>query len=131
MSTDAAPTAPHGYLILSGFFNHFTGNVQHFDFNTETDTPESAAALVALFPKSAKLTAGRIMQNGGRIGGFIRGSGKLATDGVNGGVNETAIRRYRAVVRAAAKLGIEIRWTARNYSNAYISREAFEAAAGI
>ena len=78
------------------------------------DTPQDAAAFAARFPKAAKLTAPSL--NGytvvGRPGhperGMIRVHVKLTADGVNGGVNETGLRRLATIRRAAAKLGVEV-----------------------
>ena len=77
-----------------------------------TSNPEVAA----LFPKSVGF---------GRYGDMFV---KLTSNAVNGGVNETGIRRYRSLVRHAAKLGVEIVWTTGNVRNAYQTQADFEAA---
>lgn len=52
----------------------------------------------------------------------------LAADDCNGGKNETAIKRYRAVVRTLAKHGLEATWTETHGHYNYASQAAFEAA---
>jgi len=102
------------------------GQPQGFKFNATLDTREDAVAFVALFPKSSKMFATTLHTANGPLG-YAMAQGNLFSDGVNGGINETGLNRYRAILKAAAKNGIEIRYVA-NAGNAYESREAFEAA---
>jgi hypothetical protein len=51
----------------------------------------------------------------------------LQADGVNGGVNETGLRRYRRLLAWAAEHGVPVVW-AGTYSNAYASQADLEAA---
>ena len=104
------------------------GHPQQFEFNAELPTKADAAEFAAQFPKSAKVFAGLLYtENGTR--GWASAQASLVSDGVNGGVNETGLRRYRTIVKTAERLGIEILWVARA-GNAYATREAFEAAIG-
>jgi hypothetical protein len=77
-------------------------------------TVEEAKAIVAELPKSMKLTATtlRSLANGDQ--GYIRGRVTLKANGVNGGVNETGVKRLKAWV---AKLDTE--YTTARTSNAY------------
>lgn len=60
----------------------------------------------------------------------------LAANGVNGGVNETGVKRYRAIARKFDALGVALNFDLRNFYrpnelravNQYGTREAFEAA---
>ncbi|GIH07512.1 hypothetical protein Rhe02_55790 [Rhizocola hellebori] len=105
----------------------------HYLFRAEFATLEQAQQFAALFPKTAKLTTVTCYDpSRGTKTGIAENYSNLTADGSNGGVNETAIRRYRTLVKAAAKLGITVAWYADpRTSNAYQTREEFERAAGI
>jgi len=94
-----------------------------------TRTVEGAKAIAVLFPKSAGVTGTGLSgdPNGNR--GSFGAHGKLKADGVNGGRNEAGIRRYRTIVKTAAKLGIAIQWLGQ-CGNSYRSQAEFESAIG-
>jgi hypothetical protein len=79
-------------------------------------TPAAAAEFAARFPKSTKLASPTL--RGHTLGGMVDGryvqSGivkmyvRLRADGVNGGTNETGLKRLATIRRTAAKLGVEI-----------------------
>lgn len=104
--------------------------IESQDFGTEAEAVEWAAQ----FPKSAKLRV-RSVTDHSAIGGaqtwhdasVVIG---LGANGVNGGVNETGLRRLRTIERTAARLGERIEWNGSFASNAYPTREAFDAAIG-
>lgn len=109
----------------------------HLSVDAKFDTIEEAREFAGLFPKSAKFSACRLgvpkdgdYRNGRVEKGMVRSSAKLAADGVNGGANETAAKRYRTIMRTAAKLGIEIDWRTP-YGNSIATREEFERMIGV
>lgn len=90
-------------------------------------TVEEAQAVVALFPKSAKLQASRLYGDEAHEGS-VRGWTKLSQDGVNGGVNEAGIKRFRSFIKAAKKAGVTLEWDSANRTAAYETQADFEAA---
>jgi len=109
---------------------------QHVSFGVDFAEGDEAGRdeLLALFPKSTKLKASGCSTfdeetNRRFVIPTIRGSVELRSNGVNGGVNETGIKRYRSIVKHADKLGIEIVFGTR-FQNAYADRAAFEQAIG-
>jgi hypothetical protein len=99
----------------------------HFEFMADLPTVEDAKVFAAQFPKSVKMYAGKILDTNNVTWGWVRTDGNLTSNGVNGGINETALKRYQAVVKAATKLGIEIQYE-KNARNSYATREEFETA---
>lgn len=103
---------------------------QHIYLSATVATEEEARAIAARFPKSAGIKATTLTShNGGAtlVQGYLRMGVRLVSDGVNGGVNETGLRRYRSFRRAAEKLGLDVEYTTP-YSNSYATEAAFEAA---
>lgn len=77
-------------------------------------TPQAAADFVASFPKAAKLASPSlnghtVVAAGGVETGIVKVHIRTAADGVNGGVNETGMKRLATIRRTAAKLGVEVR----------------------
>lgn len=111
-------------------FEYYKGSdfPQWFEFSTPLRaTMAEAEADVAQFPKSSKLKAYELRDyTTGKLRYYARISIKLRTDGTNGGVNETGIKRMRAIYRVLDKqaLPVQLRTDGANY---YQSREAFEA----
>jgi hypothetical protein len=101
----------------------------HFAFEQDFATVEAATAFVAQFPKSVKMFTCTVSTSEGGKYYLVNTRANLTSNGINGGINETGLRRYQAVVKAAAKLGVEIVCTP-NASNAYETQEAFEQAIG-
>lgn len=106
------------------------GSPQAFLFEALVPTVEVAESWRDRFPKGCKTRAIVITMEDRSVKGLVRMDARLVPDGVNAGVNETGVKRYRAIVKAAAKLGVEIEYVA-NAGNSYPTREAFEAAIGI
>lgn len=105
----------------------------HFEFHQDFPTIEEATAFVAQFPKATKMFAYTVNAfDGGEHRKYyaVTTRANLTSNGNNGGINEAGLRRYQAVVKAAAKLGVEIACDP-NAKNAYETREAFEQAIGI
>ena len=72
---------------------------------------EGARTLAAQFPKSTKVRALSLTHSstsGRPVDGFLKFSAQLAADGVNGGRNETGIRRFKSLLKAAEKLGLTV-----------------------
>jgi len=102
----------------------------HFEFQQDFPTIEDATAFRDQFPKATKLFVYTIhTSEGGKYYG-VTTRANLTSDRNNGGINETGLRRYQAVIKAAAKLGIEIVCDP-NATNAYETREEFEQAIGV
>lgn len=100
-------------------------------YGPERATEAEALADLDFFPKSAKFTMDRVtFVREGRHGFYyqIQTQANLAADGVNKGVNETGVKRYRTVVRNAECMGIVWQGSEVVYPNSYLSREEFEAA---
>jgi hypothetical protein len=103
---------------------------------TETYKADAAAWLAArpapksLGLKATGLTTPEYSADGRyRTVPFIRWQANLTGDGVNGGVNETGLRRYRRLLAWAAEHGVPVVW-APIYANAYASQADLEAAIG-
>lgn len=117
---------------IGAVYGTATGRPQRFDlfgaFATEAERDE----WLARFPKGAKVRAGtlgtgdpgaRYPEPGYRvILPTITATVKLSADDVNRGVNETGLRRVRAILKIEG-----LRWKA-TFSNSYATREAFIAA---
>ena len=101
----------------------------HFKFTQDFPTIEAATAFVAQFPKSTKMFTYTVSTGGDGKYYAVNTHASLTSNGNNGGINEAGLRRYQAVIKAAAKLGVEI-VCVPNASNAYETREAFEQAIG-
>jgi hypothetical protein len=73
-------------------------------------TESEAAALVALFPKYVKVKVGQIrgINKDGSLNYFVVFSVNLNPDGTTGAVNESAIKRVRALVKACDANGIKL-----------------------
>lgn len=95
----------------------------------ELPTREAAEEWAAQFPQSVRF---RVRSCGWLDGSttYSAGTGliQLAANGVNGGVNETGLRRYRSAVRTAERLGLDVEFGAAGTMNAYADRATFEAA---
>jgi hypothetical protein len=92
---------------------------------------ERAEAIAALFPKSVKVHVSKMHEYKSGTQStvsYLRISASLGSDGVNGGRNETGIKRYRAMMKAAERAGIVIEWTAQTLDVTFATREEFEAA---
>lgn len=97
----------------------------------ERGTREAAEADLDYFPKSAKFIV--VHSTGRVIDGtwtrqdefWIEADGWLKPNKATGTKNETAIKRYRTVVRNAECMGIK--WDTTSYGAEFASRAEFEA----
>lgn len=87
---------------------------------------EDAVADLDYFPKSAKFEAVSVYGGPGTTRYYqIEAKGWLKPNKATGEKNETAIKRYRTVVRNAECMGIE--WDTTSYGAVFASRVEFEA----
>lgn len=87
--------------------SHFRVSTAHFD------TREEAEAAIANAPKGCKLRVTTCSHVGGKVTFFASTYGRLLSDGVNGGVNETGIKRLATCLRWAGDLAYVSELTAR------------------
>lgn len=85
-------------------------------------TEEERDTFLARFPKSAGVKA-TTLGAADRSYPAVRAQANLYADGVNKGINETGLKRYRTIVRIAP----ELPWKT-SFLNSYPTRAAFEAA---
>ena len=107
-----------------------TGNVDMAEFTARFATEEEAKAFAAQFPKGVQMRGTSLIGHANGVtvvSGYAFTRFNFASTGVTGSKNETSIKRYRQMVKACGKLGIEITYMTP-WSNSYPSREAFEAA---
>lgn len=102
----------------------------HLNASIATDTIEAAQALAAQFPKGAKVSANPhgCSQADGTVTGLVNFRVTLQADGVNGGKNETGVKRYRAFRKGLAALNIPAEFVMA-YTNS-ITEAALEARIG-
>lgn len=76
-------------------------------------------AFAARFPKAAGVTV---------HGANACARAILRASGVNGGVNETGLRRYRALIASAEKLGVTMVWSTTGAGSRHVelSQDEFE-----
>lgn len=109
----------------------YPDKAQGIEFTAILDTPEAAVEFVARFPKSAKLratTLGTYDDAGNFTLGYVSHRINLRSDGVNGGVNETGIKRYRSILKAAEKAGIRVEFKGTGFLNSYPTQADLNAA---
>ena len=140
-----AQTTETTTLNLTAYFEcTYLGHDEGYDVHTEQPmraiftsaefaTMEEAEEFAGLFPKSARMNAHRVSSSRGdyyRTGVTI----DLHSNGVNGGVNETGIKRIATIRKAAAKAGMTTTFgTATEFANAvneYATEAEFDAAIG-
>ncbi|WP_128645454.1 hypothetical protein [Rhodococcus sp. BS-15] len=79
----------------------FYGSTESWEAIVSFERTADASAFAAQFPKAAGITV---------HGANVSARAILRGDGVNGGVNEAGLRRYRALVASAEKLGVPMAW---------------------
>ncbi len=100
---------------------------QDFDLMDDRDAAIKLSREIAdQFPKSLKVKPSLLHTTGG-YKPFVQLVANLTANGVNGGINETGLRRYRSFRKNAEKLGIEIEW-APAFRNSYPTEQQFERA---
>ena len=112
---------------VNGDFVPNFDRIQSATVGAQVTDLETAKEIAALFPKMVGLTATTL--SGSREGntGYLHFSVKLAKDGVNGGKNETGIKRLQRLLAVAAKNGLAVEYVA-NFSNSYPTMDAALAA---
>ena len=93
-------------------------NVRHY-FLTQKEATEFAAQ----FPKGVKVRV-TALHSGDHLLGVIEARFNFISNGVTGGKNETAIKRWESFKKTVTKLGLTLNWT-YPYSNS-ISFEQLE-----
>jgi hypothetical protein len=96
---------------------------QHVEYVAYFFTEEAAQAYLARFPKAAGLYVSHTSFGNGQRAFHVAGRVKLLSDGVNGGRNETGIKRFQRVLATAAKQDLPIRY-ATPFSNSVPSLDA-------
>lgn len=115
-------------FTVSAYYNNNkgTGSPSHLVVHARFDSYEAAAEAVARFPKSYRLVAVKGRYDGHDYG-VVRTTVKLEGDDANGGKNETGIKRYRALLTKAEKLGYKVEYVAGQAVNAYLTRAELDA----
>ena len=104
----AHPSRPSGYRIAS----------------EKLDTKAEAEVIAQTFPRASKVTVVSISGHWKGSRYFVQSSGKLASDDVNLGKNETAIARYRKTMAIIDRFFTST-WQV-SFLNSYPSRAEFE-----
>jgi hypothetical protein len=115
-------------IQIRAYFDNRKGESvpQDVKIRAEFATLADADAALALFPKSCRAFTCRGRRADGEKYAIIAMEARLVANGSNGGKNETGIKRYRAFIAKAAKLGFAIAFIADRAVNAYQTAEAFE-----
>lgn len=116
--------------IVRGYFSQWDNSqASHVEISMFVDTRETAQMFVATLPKSLRVRATTMSLSGSQLLGMVSFRVSLNADGVNGGVNETGVKRYRRYLKALADAGVEVKWdNEARCTNSYASPEEFEAA---
>ena len=89
-----------------------TTNVLHIDAHkvgwSAAIIPTDPTGMLALFPKSVGLKLSTCDKVNGVTVPWISGHANFRANGVNGGVNEAGVKRFKSLIKAANKAGIEI-----------------------
>lgn len=101
---------------------------QDVKIRAEFATLADADAALALFPKSCRAFTCAGRRTDGEKYAIIAMEARLVANGSNGGKNETGIKRYRAFVAKAVKLGFAVEFIYGRAQNAYPTVESFESA---
>lgn len=110
---------------------HYEGRAYRIEAAMYVDDKAEAQAIADQFPKSVKLYAGTLHASHepeGRDYGYVQFVAGLSSDKVNGGVNETGLKRWASFLKNAEKLGIAVEWDTEPAPQKYATREAFEEA---
>lgn len=99
-------------------------------FATQADAQE----FVTTLPKGVRAKPTTLHTHDGAgntvLLGLVAVHFQFVSNGTTGAVNEAAQKRYRQMVKAFSKLGVEVEYTTP-YSNSYPTQAEFEAAAGV
>jgi hypothetical protein len=83
---------------------------QRVEYTAYFLTEEAAQEYLARFPKSAGLHVSTTSFGASQKVWHVKGQARLLADGVNGGRNETGIKRFQRVLATAAKQDLPIRY---------------------
>lgn len=125
----SSPTAPNTVEMHA---EHKSGEPNHpqcLSLYARFETVEQAQAAAALFPKSCRVRVSTLSGCGADRSITLHTIGVdiwLNADGVNKGVNETGIKRYRSIMRAIGKAGLDIVWLGEMYGNSIATQDEFE-----
>ena len=121
----------NGLKGREGFDMHPEAPIRWEFASADFASREDAEALMATMPKALKAWVASCYHQHGVTTYSVHAKANLAADDVNGGVNETGVRRYWTLTRWAAKTSTPITFDG-GYSevvaNAYQDRATFEAA---
>lgn len=97
----------------------FHGSPESWEATTSFERTADASAFAAQFPKAAGIAV---------HGANVSARATLRADGVNGGVNEAGLRRYRVLVTSADELGVPMAWstTGPGFRRVDLSQADFE-----
>lgn len=97
----------------------FHGSPDSWEATASFERTADASAFAAQFPRGAGVAV---------HGANASARAILRADGVNGGVNEAGLRRYRALVASAEKLGVPMAWgtTGAGFRRIDLSQAEFE-----
>ena len=103
------------------------GKLAHFNFSIELEglDTEAGEAVKALFPKYTRLDNSTISYMTGEKNSYVSTQIYLWENGVNGGVNETGVKRIKAIIKSLKKHNMPTVFDNR-WINAVESLEALE-----
>lgn len=106
-----------------------TATASYITISMRVETKEAAQAIAAQFPKSVKAIATTINIIGGTDRqGCIDIEARIGANGVNGGKNETGIKRIKSALKTITALGYEFEYT-MPWTNSLTEAEFWEAVA--
>lgn len=113
-----AAGSKNGLEVVASIWSNQT-TISKIELAAGFKTFEEAEAFVTKFPKSCGLKATTI---GGcdQGNGWVRCEIRFAKDGVNGGKNETGIKRFKSIVKNAEKLGVPLFAETRHYGSSQV-----------
>jgi hypothetical protein len=125
---------PEGRWQVYGTYHKHPEQPQGISASFVTKTPEEAKEIASQFSKSAKVrgttlsTYSRENPDQSLTRGTVHFQANLSPSGVNRGINETGLKRYRSFRKTAEKLGHPVEWHGPTFSNAYKNEDDFEQA---
>lgn len=119
MQVDATYESPGG--------EHHPEHPQGVSYNIKAESHDEAKHIASQFAKSHGVRAVVSHERDGSVTGHANGNVTLKSDRVNGGVNETGLKRFEAVMKRADALGIKKEWSAP-WGNSYKTEADFRSA---
>lgn len=113
---------------VNAYYDVMTKKPFFWEAMAEFGTHEALAEALPKIPKSAGLKEMHPIGHGTKA--YARGN--LRPTDVTGEVNEAGIRRYRTVLRSAAKIGADVEWEGPESptQNRYLNQKQFHQAIG-